>query len=83
MGRRGFVKDKVLVGLEAGTIARINRVLPKRMSRGAFIRQAIENEIGLYEAATRFYEDSRNQRLSQAELNPPHLEKALKGLAKR
>ena len=63
MGRRGFVEDKILVGLEAGTIARINRVMPKRMSRGAFIRQAIENEIGLYEAAIRFYDDAKIQRL--------------------
>ena len=63
MGRRGFVEDKVLVGLEAGTIARINRVLPKRMSRGAFIRAAIENEIGLYEAAIRFYDNAKIQRL--------------------
>ena len=66
MGRRGFVEDKVLVGLEAGTIARINRVLPKRMSRGAFIRQAIENEIGLYEAACRFYDEARIRRLEDS-----------------
>ena len=45
MGRRGFIEDKVLVGLEAGTLARIKTVIPKRMSRGAFIRQAIESEI--------------------------------------
>ena len=49
MGRRGFVEDKILVGLEAGTLARIKRVIPKKMSRGAFIRQAIENEIELHE----------------------------------
>ncbi len=63
MGRRRFVEDEILVGLEAGTLARINHVLPKRMNRSAFIRQAIENEIGLYEAAVRFYDDAKIQRL--------------------
>ncbi len=82
-GRPGFIKTKILVGLRAGTVARINRVRPKSMSRGAFIRQAIENEIGLFEAALRFYDDTRNQRLTAAELNPPHLETALRNLAKK
>jgi hypothetical protein len=74
MGRRGFIEDKVLVGLEAGTLARIKLVILKGMSRGAFIRQAIEHEIVWHETLYRHMKNRKrkpiNDLLYKRQFNP-------------
>ena len=55
MSRKKFVEERILVGLCKGTITAIREVWPKDKPVSAFIRIAIDNEIGTHKAAKRLY----------------------------